>query len=104
MMGFFRVIPANRRNIAPGDDFFRNYPAVIVAQPPSFALEIQPATDRSVELRWPSLLDATLESTTMPSTVPWTPVPGPFESSGAWLSLRVPTTDRAFFRLRRRGQ
>jgi hypothetical protein len=82
----------------------RTYPAVIVAQPPPFALEIQSAADRSVELRWPSLLDATLESTNAPSTVPWTPVPGPFESSGAWLSLRVPTTDRAFFRLRRRGQ
>jgi hypothetical protein len=82
----------------------RTYPAVIIAQAPPFALEIQPAADRSVELRWPSLLDATLESTNAPSTVPWTPVPGPFESSGAWLSLRVPTTDRAFFRLRRRGQ
>jgi hypothetical protein len=82
----------------------RTYPAVIVAQPPPFALEIQPSADRSVELRWSSLLDATLESTNAPASGPWTPVPGPFESSGAWLSLRVPTTDRAFFRLRRRGQ
>ncbi len=82
----------------------RTYPAVIVAQPPPFALEIQPAADRSVELRWPSLLDATLESTNAPATGPWTPIPGPFPSSDGWFSLRVPTTDRAFFRLRRRAQ
>jgi hypothetical protein len=104
MMGFFRVIPANRRNIALGDDFFRNYPAVIAAQPPPFALQIQSAADRSVELRWSSLLDATLESTNAPATGPWTPVPSPLESSGGWLSLRVPTADRGFFRLRRRAQ
>ena len=81
----------------------RNYPSVIVSSPPPLSLEILPAPDRSIELRWSSLLDATLETTTLPATTSWTPVTGPFESLNGWLSLRIPTTDRGFFRLRRRG-